>query len=41
MAIRVYLAGATGWAGSALALAIAKAGSLVGLHPGLDRVLDL
>jgi hypothetical protein len=53
MPIRVCLAGATGWAGSALArssaqpyvegalLAIRKVNSFVGLRRGLDSILDL
>jgi short subunit dehydrogenase-like uncharacterized protein len=52
MTVKVCLAGATGWAGSALArsiakttdvtlLAIRKVATLVGVHRGLDSVLDL
>ena len=44
MTIRVCVAGATGWAGSAVdgaLLAIRKVNSFVGLRRGLDSVLDL
>jgi N-acetyl-gamma-glutamylphosphate reductase len=45
--INVIIAGATGWAGSELACAVAKAAdlarvaTLTGAHRGLDSVLDL
>ena len=42
MTTRVCLAGATGWAGSELSQAIAATEDLlVGVHRGLDAVLDL
>jgi 4-hydroxy-tetrahydrodipicolinate reductase len=43
MSITICLAGATGWAGSELARGIAEATDLmlVGVHRGLDTVLDL
>jgi hypothetical protein len=40
MGINVFVAGATGWAGSAL-LAIRKVSTLIGVHRGLDSFLDL